>query len=367
MLKKISFPIVIALLAAGLVTGAASAKARSSGKSGEDLDPNHRMLIGQILEIGAGEFTVEALNGELHILTVTDETVYRTRNGEQPGEASFSDLEIGMYVGVYNHEDSWGGFSARLVVLLPEDFDPNRLKLLRVSGEVSMVTTGGGFFKIETRNGEKLTFTVDEHTRYADGIETLEDLEKGDRVGVIALKQENGDLLVKAVVTQKIQPREFAQTSGRLAEIAGDKITITDRRGLTHTFLLTENTIFKDRAGEVDGTGDLAIGMVLIVVHPRETEANEAKAVLVADEPVLRLKRTNGIIKSINANQLTLDANGQVMHFTIDENTRINGWNVNDLDDLEKDMRILVLYLEDENGKLIARSITGVKRFPGEE
>ena len=108
---------------------------------------------------------------------------------------------------------------------------------------------------------------------------------------------------------------------------------------------------------------DLETGMVVVIVHLRETEENEAKAVIVADEALLSLKRTTGVIKSINKNQLTLDAKGSVMHFKIDENTRINGLNISSLDDLEKDMRVLVLYQEDESGNLIAKSISGVKRL----
>ena len=362
MIKKISITLIVVLLAAGLFTGAVFAKEDTAGKSDVDMDPNHRMLIGLILEIGDSDFTVEGLNGEHHIITVTEETIFRIWTGEGPEEATFSDLEFGLYIGVSNHEDPSGEFSARLVVILPENFDPSQLSLVRVTGEVFMVSTGAGFFKIETPNGEKLTFYVDEKTRYAGGVESLEDLEKGDKVAVVARQQENGDLLARAVATRKVEPRPFAQTNGKLTASSGDEITITDRRGLEHTFSVTENTTFKDRAGEVGGIEDLEVGMVVIIVHLRDTEVNEAEAVLVADEAILSLKRTVGRIKSINKNELTLDVNGDVMHFSIDKNTRINGWNISGLEDLEKDMRVRMLYQEDDSGKLIAKSITGSKR-----
>jgi hypothetical protein len=362
MFKKLSIPLIVVLLATSMVAGAASAKSSGFGKSGTDMENHQRMLIGQVIEIGASEFTVEGLNGDLHIIKITEETDFRTRGEEESSEAAFSNLEIGKYVGVINREDSYGTFSARLVVLLPDDFNPSHFRLTKAVGEVSMVTTGGGFFKLETRSGEKLTINVDENTRYAGGVESLEDLEKGDKVGIVAQKQEDGTLMAKAVVAPRNERRVYSQTNGTLTGISGNELTITDRQDQVHTFTVTEDTLYKDRSGEVDGIEDLETGMIVVIVHLKEPEVNVAKAVIVADEAILSLKRTRGLIKSINKNQLTLDANGQVMHFEIDGNIHIKGWNISSLEDLEKDMRVLVLYQEDESGKLIAKSITGAKR-----
>jgi hypothetical protein len=364
MFKKISISMVIVIMLAGLMAGVVSAKSSTAGKSGTNLDPRHSMLVGQIQEISNSEFTVEDLNGEIHIITVTDETIFRARPDRELEEADFNDLEVGKYVGVVKHNHSSGDFSARLVVLLPDDFDPSQLNLIRVAGEVSMVSTGAGFFKLDTLSGEKLTISVDENTRFVGRIDSLEDLEKGMKLSVVARKQEDGSLLAKAILTKKLLGEHFTRTAGTLTSISGETITITDRRENGHTFTITDETRFADRSGEVEGLEDLETGMVLVIVHLRETGENEAKAVLVADEALLSLKRTSGVIKLINKNQLTLDAIGSVMHFEINENTRINGLNVSSLDDLQKDMRVLVLYQEDESGKLIAKSISGIKRPP---
>lgn len=364
MFKKFSVSMVIVILVAGLMAGVVSAKSSKAGKSGADLDTRHRMLIGQIQEIGTSDFTVESLNGESHIITITDETVFRIRTDEEPEEADFSDLAVGKYVGVVNHNGSSGEFTARLVVLLPDDFDPSQFNLIRAAGEVSMVTTGAGFFKLDTLSGEKLTIYVDENTRFVGSAESLEGLEKDMKLSVVARKQEDGSLLAKAILTKKPLREHFARTIGTLTGISTETITITDRGDNSHTFTITDETRFVDRKGKVESMEDLETGMILVTVHLRDTEENEAKAVIVADETLLSLKRTTGMIKSINKNQLTLDANGSVMHFEIDDNTRINGLNVSSLDDLEKGMRVLVLYQEDEGGKLIAKSISGVKRNP---
>ena len=203
MFKKFSISIIIMILVAGLMAGVVSAKSSTAGKSGADLDPKHRMLVGQIQEIGGNDFTVEGLNSEMHIITITDETIFRFRTDEEPEEAAFSDMAVGMYVGVVNHNDSNGEFTARLVVLLPDDFDPSQIKLIRASGEVSMVTTGASFFKLDTLSGEKLTITVDENTRFVGRVESLEDLEKGTKLSVVAREQEDGTLLAKAILTKK--------------------------------------------------------------------------------------------------------------------------------------------------------------------
>ena len=155
MYKKINIAALIAVLAAVMVAATASAETPAAARWLTDRDPNHRMLIGKVLEIGSSEFTAEGLNGEVHTILLTDETVFRTR-GEAAGEseaASFADLEAGMYVGVYNHEDSAGQFSARLVVLLPKDFDPSNFTVRRAVGEVAMVTVNGGFFKLDLSYG----------------------------------------------------------------------------------------------------------------------------------------------------------------------------------------------------------------------
>ena len=361
MLKKLSFSLIIVLLAAGLIAGAAFAETNTDSKSGFELGNRPRLRIGKVTGIGASDFTIEGLNGETLQITVTEETVFRTRQGEEPADAAFEDLVVGQYVGVAMQNGSENNPKARLVVFLPEDFDPAEFKPIRAAGKVTLLSEAGGFFEMETRKGETLQISVDENTRYTGSADSLADLAEGTLVGVLAVEQEDGTLLAKAVAAK--QPRlPLAETHGTITALTSDSLTIEDRNGQAHTFTVTENTIYKDRTGEVNGLNDLETGMIVIVAHLRETEVNEAKAVLVADKALLRLERVQGVIKSVNQNNLTLEVNGEVMHLTIDDHTRVKGVNISSIDDLEKDMRVLVLYQEDENGKLTAKAITGVKR-----
>ena len=359
MYKKLSYAALIAVLAALMAAALVSADALSSGKGLKDQHPNQRMLIGKVLEIEADQFTAEGLNGEVHTILVTDETLFHMR-GEERGEgeeASFSDLAAGMFVGVYNRKDDSGEVSARLVVLLPEDFDPANVRGRRIFGEVNMVTAGGGFFKLDTRSGETLTITVDENTRYAGGLESLGDLEKGLKVGVLVQKLEDESLLAKAVLGGQFERPRFDKQGGKLTAIDGQQITITDRDEQDYTFTITDETRFASRDGEVQGLEDLGVDMIVVVLFDAESGENTAKAVLVGDGALLELERVPGEVHKTANDKLTITAGDETLTFAVDENTRIRGREIDGLDDLEKGMKVFVLYQVQEDGTLLAKGI----------
>jgi hypothetical protein len=357
MLKKMSIALMSAFLAAVAFTGLVSAQSGGIGKFAPDRDPNHRRLIGQVTAITTDAFTVEAHNGETHTITVTDETGFKSRPGEDPdAKASFEDLVIGGWVAVLNREDSGGGFSAWLVILLPEDFDPEDYNAKRVLGEITSVSAAGGFFEMETRNGEDLTFSVDENTRFAGGVEKLEDLETGMKLGVLALEQEDGTWLAKAVATQREEGPRLDKFSGTLESISGETLIVT-RGESSESFLVTLSTRYASRDGEVQGLEDLEIGMVLTVVFDPSTDPFEAKAVLAPDEAILSLERTGGEVTTVSTDSLTIDADGVSLTFSVDENTRIRGRGVNELSDLSAGMRVILLYEELPDGSLLAKAI----------
>jgi len=361
MFKKISTAALIAALAALMTAALVSADASPIGKKHADQHrmDQHRMLIGKILEIGESQFTVEALNGEFRTIAVTDETIFRTRGeeGGEGGEASFSDLAAGMYVGVYDRESGSGEFSARLVALLPEDFDPADLIGQRILGEVSMVTAGGGFFKLDTRAGDALTISVDENTRFAGGLESLEDLEKGAKVGVLAQKLEDDTLLAMAVLGSQFEPPPFDKQGGKLSSIDGQQITITSRDEQTYTFTVTEETRFASRGGEVQGLEDLELDMILMVVFDSGSGENIARAVMVGDGALLELERVGGGVHNTANDKLTITTGDETLTFAVDEDTRIRGREIDSLDDLEKGMKVFVLYQVQEDGTLLAKGI----------
>ncbi|MEJ2487514.1 MAG: DUF5666 domain-containing protein [Anaerolineales bacterium] len=360
MFKKIGFASLIAALAAVTVAIVVSADTPDPAAQGPDHGPRPRLMIGTVLEIGTSDFKVEDLRGETHQITVTDETVFRSRNGEPAdgivSEASFDDLSVGMYVGIHQIDGE-----AKLVALLPEDFDPEALRGIKLAGEVNMVTVGGGFFKIDTRQGETLTITVDENTRYL-GLDGLDDLRRGDKVGVLAQEQEDGTLLAKALGAPKGERPKLDRQGGKLTGIDGLQITITDREGKTHSFMITDQTRFGSRNGEVDGLEDLELDMVLMVIIDYEQE-DQAKAVLVVDPAILNQERTYGEVHNTTNGKLTIAAGEEMITFIVDEDTRIRGRKIEGLDDLSKGMKVLVIYQTMEDDTLLAKGIlAGVPR-----
>lgn len=365
MLKKISIAILSALLAAVTVSGIVSAESAWTGKFAPEQDPNHRRLIGQVTAFGSDTFTVEALNGEIHTITVTAETTFKSRAGGEAGEdLTFNDLTVGGWVAVLNHEDSSGGFSARLVILLPDDFDPEDYNAKRVLGQVTSVSAARGLFEMESRNGEYLTFTVDENTRFIGGVEDLADLETGMKLGVLALEQEDGPWLAKAVTTQREDGPRLDKFSGTLDSISAETLAIS-RGEASESFLVTVATRFASRNGEVQGLDDLETGMVLTIIYDPSTNPYEAKAVLVADQAILSLEQIGGEVTAVGADSFTIDADGVSLSFTVDENTHIRGRGVNELTDISAGMRVIVLYEELPDGSLLAKAILSGHRPDG--
>ena len=360
MIKKIGFAALIAGLAVVMIAAVVSANAPDSTLRGSDHGPRHRLMIGKVLEIGTDGFTVEDMRGESHQISVTAETVFRSRSTDKGDgevfEASFDDLTVGMYLGIHQREGQ-----AKLVALLPEDFDPEAMQGVKLAGEVNMVTVGGGFFKMDTRQGETLTITVDENTRFL-GLEGLDDLEKGDKVGVLAQEKEDDTLLAKAVGVPKGERPKQSKQAGKLTAISGQEITITDKEGQSFTFTTTEDTHFGSRNSEVDGIDDLELEMVLMVIFSPE-RSDEAKAVLVVDPAILNLERVHGQVHNTADGKLTVMAGEDTLTLEVDENTRIRGREIEELKDLEKDMKVLVIYQVQEDGTLLAKGILAGRPF----
>ena len=352
MFKKITLAMLISILAA--VTTITLTSAETQGEPAPaDASPTHRALIGEVLEIGPDFFTVESLTGDLITISVTDDTVFRRREAGQGYNASFSDLGRKMWVAVHQTRDRSGN-AARLVVILPEDFDPSQLKAIRLLGEVEKINPGQKTFEVITRKGDPVSLQVNEQTRYIGDLNTFDDLEKGQMVAVLAVEQEDGTYLAKLVgAGEKDRPR-LQKTGGKIIQIGESGFTIQTRQGEEKSYTVTEATRFGSRQGEIDGLEDLALDMVVIVVS--QPGQDQAAAVLVADKALLQLERVRGTVQSAGGSHLTITAGDEKMQFTVDENTRIQGREIEDLNDLKNGMSVLVLYVE-KNGSLLAKGI----------
>ncbi|MEJ2486616.1 MAG: DUF5666 domain-containing protein [Anaerolineales bacterium] len=354
MFKKISIAVLITILAALSGATLVSAEGQLGQKQSPDNLPNRRGLIGQVVQIGASSFEIESPNGETHQVEVITETIFRTRREGQEGEVNFSDLETGMWVAVFMQKIDPENLSARLVVLLPDDFDPSNLKIKRLMGKVDKINPGQETFEIITRIGDTITFQVDERTHFGGGIDSFDDLEKEMVVAVAAVQQEDQTLLAKIVAAKPEEKPRLQKTGGKISQLGESSLTILLRQGEELTFQVDGETRFVSRQGNIHGLDDLEIDMVVVVVHPAGND--QALAVLVADQALLRLKRTRGTVQSAGGSHLTISAGDEKINFTVDENTRFRGRGIEDLNDLKNGMKVLVLY-RDKDESLLAKGI----------
>lgn len=341
MIRKISLAVLLALLAALSIFSLASASA----------DTDQRAVIGQVLEINADNFTLENRSGETFTIEVTDKTAFRSRGGEQPHTASFADLEIGQWVSVVNTEDG----NARLVVILPEDFDPNSLKIKPAYGEVDKVNNGQSTFDLISRSGDTQTFSVNESTHFYGSIAALKDLEKGMTVGVAAIPQEDGTYLAKLVANERRGEENYAKVGGTINEITAANLTLTTRDETSITFNLTDDTHFSSRDESLTSLDDLTAGMAVMVAYVKTDAATpDAASVNALDQTLLNLDQAAGTVQSANNNQLKMETfNGETLTFVINDSTRLFGKDLTSMQDLKNGMKVLVMY-EIEGDDLVA-------------
>ena len=182
--------------------------------------------IGQITAIGNNQLTVESPRGT-HTVLVNDETKFFNSDRE---EINFSDLAVGRWVagGGERNEESQT-ITARLIVLLPEDFSPEDRPGERIGGTITQINNGQNEFSLTTRDGESLTISVDDNTRYQGDFTALTDLKKDMQVGVIVV-EENGSLLAKAVLTGRPDnkgPRPHrGRAIGQITAIGSGEFTV---------------------------------------------------------------------------------------------------------------------------------------------
>jgi hypothetical protein len=356
MVKKYSLAILAVILTGALVVGVASAVETQFGEAAIDAEHPRRLLIGQVTGLGDNQFEIKSLKGDSHTILVTGETVYRHRASQEEIEDGSEALEVGGWVGILNHRDAEGQISARLVVLLPEDFDPDEFRGVRAAGEVDKINNGQATFTIITKAGKELTFSVGDETRFAGGLADFNDLEKGDLVAVLAREQSDGSLLAKQVGTRRQDRPPQAKFTGKISDLDTASLTIITRAGDELTFSVTEATRFGSRTGKIEGIDDLEIDMVVAVVT-RPSSQDEALGVLVLDPALLHLSRVRGEIQSAGGDHLTLIVGDDTLTFTVDENTRIKGRGIHDLNDLKNGMNAGVLFLMEEDGTFLAKGI----------
>lgn len=256
MSKKITYIIlVVTIMAGGLVPSALSAPLSQRA------DASSRRGLAQVLAVQQDSFKVQTYAGETWLLLVDEETRFRGPEGE----LSLDDIQVGEWIIGEVHRDSAGGLHARLVLVLPAGFEPQRFRRASTRGEVWEIDLQSGAFDLHTRQAEILRYYTDEHTHFynrGDNINSLDDLAVHMQVIVFGRQQPDGTLRAAAVLVTNPRPLRH---SGSISAVDLDKGTFTLQRrdGQTLDFDVNENTSFASEGK--DRLEDLQPGMHVLV------------------------------------------------------------------------------------------------------
>ncbi len=256
MKNKIALTILIAVLLALIF--ATSGFAAPADPDAANAHRRGQRGVGQVVEATATSLTISAPSGEEKTFTLAENTRYRTPSGEEAGPEDLTpERWVIVVVGRRAQGSESGTPTARAVVILPEDFEPDGRFAKRAFGEIAALDPAAGTLSLTTFNGETLTFGTDEDTRYLGQIDGLADLEIGDKIAVASRETEDG-VLIATVIAHGQRPRRAA---GEVTAVGTDSFTLVTRNGEERTIFVDENTRFRGRDGEIEGLDDLEPGM----------------------------------------------------------------------------------------------------------
>ena len=336
MLKKIVLSFMAALLIAVSFSSIVFAA--------ED-DPNGSVKArGEVIvvDLKAGNFQIENNDGTTLTFFVSEETRFR-------GFESLDELQVGWKTGVTAREDQDGKLWA--VVVIAGD----RADLIKVRGKITDVNTSAGKFSIEKQDGTKMTFFVDENTRYGGQIQGLEDLQVGWGAAVVAKEPNPGKLVAVGLIAGDAPDLVKAKGAVTSVTVSAEKFEIETSDGRTIQYFVDEKTRYQ---GQLSSLEELKVGW-LAAVAAKEGEDDKLTAVLVIAGTRPEQIRAQGIVVGVDANagNFRLEKpDGNVLTIYVDGNTKYRG-QVNGVDDLEKGLRAGFGGFIDEDGKIIARLV----------
>jgi len=349
MFKKIYIPVVLAALVALFVGVWVSDEAFALDPSSRRRPPKGAHTVGQVTSISKGQFTLQKPNEDESSFLVDEQTIFR---GLDDSELEFEDLSTDQWVRVTAVRDEGGGMLARLVVILPEDFDPSEHE--GVSGRVSDVDTRVETFTLQTRNSDDVIVTVNEETRYSDGVENFEDLQDGMLAWAGVKKLDDGNMLALAVRAHY----PIVKLIGRISEVdtSAGTFTLHTRRGDKDvTIIVTNETGFRSRESSIETLADLEPDMLAFVsakkpdgeIDVEQIPPLEALMVAAAAQDQLPKYdwRITGEVVSVDNSTFTIETpNGKQFAFSVTEDTHFRSRNnqVQSQDDLEAGIKVLV-------------------------
>jgi len=266
MLKKWTIPLILALLASLTAGSVAFAQAEGPEALAMPRPPRGgKRAVGQVLSLGENQFTLGTRAGKEQTVNVDSSTRYVDENGEK---LTFEDLQIDGWVAVLARYTPNGDLIARLVILLPQDYDPSQRLGQHARGNILEVDGSAGTFTVHTLRGEEVTFTTNDNTIFRGEAAGLGDLQEDMQVWVSGLIQSDGSLLALVVIAGNPDARH-AGTIESVAPSAGSFV-LKALSGEQYTYLVTAETRFHSRWGQVQSLSDLRQGMHAVVAAERD-------------------------------------------------------------------------------------------------
>ena len=317
-------------------------------------------IYGEIVAIDENSFTMQNHNGDQFTFLIDEITNYRSSEIDEP---SHSDLEVGGTVAVFAPDQVEVTPTARLVILLPGDFDPSQWAGTRVRGQIMVVNLEEHSFVIQTRSAQEQTFIVDDSTRFFGKLSGYNDLQAGVEVVVGGMETDDGDLIARLVIeADLLNAKSHVGTITQVIPAAGT-FTLQTRQGEERMIAVDANTNYNSRAGEIEGLNDLLPDMVAMVYGVLQGDGVFLASHVIAgdadDLPNYDVKALGQII-AIGDDSITIQSrNGEEMVFLVDDETnfRSRGNAVTSLDDLEVSMFTLVGAYEKEDGQMLAKLV----------
>lgn len=395
MSKKLWKLISLALVLGLLGTAVLPVTAYAQGPGGKPEARNQAVLrpvVGQVTEIGDDRFTLTLVNGDTRSFIIGEKTRFTNQEKE---ELTQDDLTLSGWLavtierarrpGLVNRLQQWMGGAketrtpaegtqadrqvsrfggtptARLVVVLPDDFDPEAMAGVR--GKVTAVAATS--FSVETPQGESQAVMVNDETRYRGGIDGLGALEEGMSVIAITEEQTNGSLLALSVNAGYRPERRIGEVISINLQ-AGEFTIKTLRDGDEMTFSVDEGTRYRGREIELESLADLKTGMTTLVIARQEQGKLVASQVAAGegqDLPEFE-QRLGGRVTKVEDSSLTIKTRDGEQTVQVSAATvfRSRGDQVTGLDDLKEGMLVMI-GANEVNGKLTAQVIITLPRL----
>jgi hypothetical protein len=241
--------------------------------------------LSRIISLSGNQFTVESRNGEQFTFLVDEDTVFRNRDLEN---LEMTDLRVNQWVIVRGKENGDLDQIARLVVILPDDFNPDDWSI--INGVISGLDQEDSVISVLNRKGESIELIVSEKTKFKGEVDSFNDLESGMRVWIMAWEQDDGKInaqIIRAAYRVK-------RSLGEVIDInpAENEFTVRTRRGDQElVFEVNDKTRWLGQDVLVENIENLAPGMRVFTISIERDDGELFARVVI----VLQQKEENPI------------------------------------------------------------------------